>query len=461
MSSDMLEQARRHEPDVDRPRIPTRFIGDRAIAKAMLKTLPFGTKFQQECVAAHLFSGARTLGKQVRWTSDEQSRVVDPPMVFRTRAQASTDGFFRGDVCMRRADRVSAQHASHRASGDRAMRLLDIGQRDDRRSGLTSGSCSLHGSPAMSDDYRLRPARDAREWETFFGRIAHPHLMQTHAYGEAKQRAQRWHVARYVFERVDEPVAICQVLEKRVGGLRFGARVNRGPLFLDEPAADAVKEGVLRLLRTRWKIFCGGPLLIAPALDMSPQHRALLARLGFRDRGKYCHGSALFDLRPDEESMRKRLAPNWRNHLKQAERSGLSLQVSSRPESVGWMLDRHTENMRAKNFAGPSTALLQSLYEANPADFLVLRAVFDGEPLAGMILARCGRKAEYYIGWYGAAGRKFNCGNFLCWNAALEMKKAGCEWLDLGGCGDGDGFGNFKKGMRGIEYRLVGEWVGF
>lgn len=313
----------------------------------------------------------------------------------------------------------------------------------------------------MSQAYRIRPVRNMQEWQTFFRDVDHPHLMQAHAYGEAKRRAQNWHVERYVFERINEPVAICQVLEKRIGGLRIAARVNRGPLFLEHPPADAVKEEVLRLMRMHWKIFRGGPLLIAPALDMTDENRKLLERLGFRDRKRYCHVSSLFDLRPEEDKMRKCLASNWRNHLKIAERSGLALRVSNAPDSVAWMLARHTENMAVKNFAGPPSAFLQALYRECPSDFLVLQAVFEDEPMAGMILARCGRKAEYYIGWYGAQGRRYHCGNFLCWHAALEMKKAGCAWLDLGGHGVDDRFGQFKKGMRGTEYRLIGEWISY
>jgi lipid II:glycine glycyltransferase (peptidoglycan interpeptide bridge formation enzyme) len=125
------------------------------------------------------------------------------------------------------------------------------------------------------------------------------------------------------------------------------------------------------------------------------------------------------------------------------------------------MLDRHAENMKTKNFHGPEKALLRALYRSRPADFLILQAVFDGEPLAGIILTRCGQKAEYYVGWFGAAGRKYSCGNFLCWHAALETKKAGCKWLDLGGYTSTDKFSHFKQGMQGIEYKLIGEWVCF
>lgn len=313
----------------------------------------------------------------------------------------------------------------------------------------------------MSYGYHIRPVPDEQQWEECFNAIEQPHLMQSHPYGEAKKLAQHWHVDRYLFDRSGTPVAICQVLEKRLAGLRIAARINRGPLFLDGSPSQEAKENVLRLVRDQWRMFRGGPLLIAPALEMSDENKSILARLGFKDRKKYCHCSSLIDLRPDEGEMRKRLASNWRNHLKLSEKSGLRLRSSNSPESVEWMLDRHAYNMRSKNFQGPSQALLRALYQARPADFLVLQAVFDDEPVAGIILARCGRKAEYYIGWFGPAGRKFNCGNFLCWNAALKMKEAGCTWLDLGGYTSNDKFGHFKRGMRGMEYKLIGEWVGY
>jgi lipid II:glycine glycyltransferase (peptidoglycan interpeptide bridge formation enzyme) len=312
----------------------------------------------------------------------------------------------------------------------------------------------------MSNGYRIQPVLDRHRWEECFNAIEQPHLMQSHAYGEAKKLAQHWHIHRYAFERFGTPVAICQVLEKRLAGLRIASRINRGPLFVDGSPSLEVKENVLRLVRNQWRVFRGGPLLIAPALQMSDENRDMLVRLGFKDRKKYCHCSSLIDLQPDESDMRKRLASNWRNHLKLSEKSGLRLLSSNSAESVEWMLERHADNMRAKNFQGPSRALLKALYQASPADFIVLQAVFDDAPVAGMILARCGRKAEYYIGWFSPAGRKFNCGNFLCWNAALEMKKAGCRWLDLGGYSSNDKFGHFKQGMRGMEYKLIGEWIG-
>ncbi|MGI4847615.1 MAG: hypothetical protein ACRYGK_05695 [Janthinobacterium lividum] len=58
-----------------------------------------------------------------------------------------------------------------------------------------------------------------------------------------------------------------------------------------------------------------------------------------------------------------------------------------------------------------------------------------------------------------AAGRESHTGNYLFWQAILEMKKAGCRWLDVGGLFPGHGYNQFKRGMGGTEYQLSGEWV--
>jgi hypothetical protein len=311
----------------------------------------------------------------------------------------------------------------------------------------------------MTYGYRVRPVRDIFEWEECFNAVPRPHLMQSYAYGEAKKSAQHWHIRRCVFERFGTPVAICQVLEKRLGGLRVASRINRGPLFFEASPSFELKEHVMQLVHEHWRMFRGGPLLIAPALDMSEENRSILLQLGYKDRKSYCHCSSLINLLLEENEMRQRLAMTWRNRLKKSQNSGLELRSSNSQESVEWILEKHAENMRSKHFHGPSVELIRALYQARPDDFLIFQSFFKGQPLAGIILTKYGQKAEYYIGWFGSDGRKFNCGNFLYWNAALEMKKANYKWLDLGGYYSDDKFGHFKQGMRGTEYKLIGEWL--
>ena len=41
------------------------------------------------------------------------------------------------------------------------------------------------------------------------------------------------------------------------------------------------------------------------------------------------------------------------------------------------------------------------------------------------------------------------------------MKAAGCRALDLGGYTTSEKYGAYKRGMKGGEYRLCGEWLAF
>jgi len=318
----------------------------------------------------------------------------------------------------------------------------------------------LTSSADTFDAFRARAAYSAEEWNVYFHALPRPHLMQSWAYGEAKRAAAHMHVQRIVFERDNLPVALCQVLQARVAGCAVGTRINRGPVFLDAQPVYSVREGVMRMVRAHFRIGRGAPLLIAPALEDTEENRALMKGLGFRQRKKRGWVSAAIDLTLSEDELLKRLDGSWRNHLRKSLRNGLELRVANDVETVDWMMERHRENMQAKGFKGPKPALLAALYRAHPEHFKILQALHEGKPVAAMIIARYGRSAEHYVGWFGPAGRKLDSGNFLYWQAVREAKKAGLLWFDVGGYETNDRFGHFKQNMRGVEYRLCGEWVG-
>jgi hypothetical protein len=312
---------------------------------------------------------------------------------------------------------------------------------------------------------------DAAQWEALFSRVEHPHMVQTWAYGEARQAAGGgwdtrryvldaggWRPRRLVFERGDEPVAICQLFDKSLAGLRWASRLNRGPLFLDDAPGDDVVRDVYGALARRRGRGCE-VLVLAPALAAGPENRRLLAELGFRDRGKRGWRSFRVDLRLDEEQLRKNLSHRWRNRLKAAERSDLTLKVSQSWEDVEWLIARHVQNMRDKGFAGPSPALIRAFCQAAPDDFVVVQARLGDGAVAGALVHRFGGGAEFSVGWFGQEGRKVHVGNFLYWRTALELQRRGCAWLDLGGYEASAGYGSFKASMGAAPYELLNEWL--
>lgn len=310
-----------------------------------------------------------------------------------------------------------------------------------------------------SEDPRtdVSPVLGRAEWESLFELATRPHLPQSWTYGEAK-RAQGWDVERLVF-RTGETLAIAQVLTKRVAGVPIVSRINRGPLFLGSPPPDA-QATVLHALRRHWSFLRRGLLLLAPALDGGAESARALRAAGFRPRGDFAWGSSLIDLTRTLDELQQRLVPAWRNKLRKAAGS-VTLEVRTDSAAFEWMVERHVENMRVKGFAEPSAAFVRAAIAASPEDFLLLRALIDGEPHGAALLARFGRHAEYWLGWFDETARRAAAGNFLVWHAVVEMQRAGCRALDLGGFTVADRYGQFKRGMRGEEYRLSGEWLAF
>lgn len=329
-----------------------------------------------------------------------------------------------------------------------------------------SPAISTHSMPAAETGVRVArprlavvPVTDPVQWASLLAQAPKPYLPQAFAYGEGK-RAEGWSVQRLCFFDKDNVVAFCQVLELRIPGLRLLSRVNRGPIFLGDPPCPIQVGNVYRMLRQdRGRLF--SPLLIAPALEATPENLGILANAGFRQRKGRGWQSMRIDLGRSEEALRASLAPGFRNRLRAAERSGLTLRVANDDATVKWMVERHEDNKREKRFKGADGAFIRALRAAAAEDYLVFQAVLDGTPVAGMSVVRFGKLAEYHTGWFGQAGRAANAGNLLMWAILCEMRRRGCAQFDAGGLFDSHGYTRFKRGLRGSEFALAGEWIAF
>ena len=295
------------------------------------------------------------------------------------------------------------------------------------------------------------------QWESLFAQVSLPHFPQSWAYGEGK-RSQGWSVERLQFDSAEGPVALCQVLVKRVLGLPIAARINRGPLFLRNPAED-LRFAVLHALRKRWRFGRRGLLLMAPALLFDAGSSTLLRAAGFTPRKDGGWGSALIDLQASLEAIRAGLSSKWRNHLNASLKAGISVRVSADREVFGWMLDQHASNMAIKGYEGPSVPFVRNMIASSPQDFSVFQAYIDNQPVSAILVARFGTHAETYLSWTGDAGRRSNAHHLLLWHVIVELKAAGCHAIDLGGYTTSGKYGAYKRGMKGREYRLTGEWL--
>lgn len=323
----------------------------------------------------------------------------------------------------------------------------------------------------MTSTLDIRTVADRDEWEALFSQLAQPHLPQSWAFGEAARAAVDWRLRRrpldaggwrprrLIFERDGSPVAICQLLQKPLAGARWAALADRGPLFIDpDPSAETMRD-VYRTLRKARRHFGLVLILVPPLLD-EPRNANLLTEAGFRPRHVGGYRSTRVDLTLDEEAMFTKLKSKWRNQLRAGMKCNPSMTVSSAREDADWMIDRHIQNMRDKGFNAPEPAFVRALYDAAPEDFLVCRAVLNGESVAGLVAFTFGQAADYYIGWVSEAARKKNVNNFLFWETALELRRRGIRSFDLGGMRAG-ATEPFKTGLGGKDYQLIHNWLAF
>lgn len=327
----------------------------------------------------------------------------------------------------------------------------------------------------MAAELDVRKVADRDEWETLFAQVKQPHLAQSWAYGDAVAAAVDWRLRRraldaggwrpqrLVFERAGAPVAICQILQKPLGRIPLAGLLDRGPLLLNpklgpEPDIETTR-AVYTALRAARRQF-GLGLILVPALLDEPQNHELLSAAGFRPRHVGGYRSTRVDLSVGEDAMFKNLKSKWRNQYRGGMKSSPTITVSSSPEDAEWMVDRHIQNMREKGFDSPEPALVRALYEAAPDNFIVCRAVLDGDSVAGLAAVMFGHAADYYIGWVSEAARKKNINNVLFWETALELRRRGIRAFDLGGMRAG-ATEPFKTGMGGTEYQLIHNWLAF
>lgn len=324
----------------------------------------------------------------------------------------------------------------------------------------------------MDNEYTAREIlRD--EWDTFWSRVEMSNLLQSWEYGDAKNAAESWIPSRFVVENIDgKAIAIAQVLTKTFplfGGL---ARLNRGPLFLDcrDELSEIDLAKVLNALvylktKNRWWLF-----FIAPELKNNQLTKNNLSIFKAKRRSLVPWGSSLLNLNLDEETLFKNLNGKWRNLLRKAQKSDLKVhQILKGTGDFDRMIYSYNQTKKKKNFAGIPSNLLLELANHNTCNwsfnaYLAESSTSEASStdIAGIVVSVChGDTATYLIGDTNQEGRRLNANYLLLWRSILDAKAFGCKYFDLGGLNQNTpkGIAHFKRGVKGEEYLLIGEYI--
>lgn len=292
-------------------------------------------------------------------------------------------------------------------------------------------------------------------------------LPQCWAYGAARAARGGWRVERGVVERSGDTIGAAQVMVRALPAVGGGlAWVGRGPLWrLDGADSDGwdTLADVLSALRRHYVDEHGLYLRVAPPVTPGPAAERAFAASGFRATDVLGWASAIVDLRQPGESLRAALAQKWRNSLNKAERLGLSVVRVEDGPPFDAFLNEYRAFIGQRGFSTTVTPeLLAALQDSLPAarKLVAYRASHRATPLGSVLIARCGLSAEYLAGTVLDAGRAFNVGQLLLWQAITDMKADGFSWFDVGGMDPAltpRGIYDFKRGLGGTPYRYSNE----
>ncbi len=302
---------------------------------------------------------------------------------------------------------------------------------------------------------------DAQAWDAAVADLDGLSLVQTWAYGEAKARTGPWRVERGEISRDGRPVALFQALIRNLPmGLPRGlAWINRAPLRSADDDGAAPLADCLAALNRHFAEQRGLYLRVAPPVfDATPVEDVD----GLRPAAAGW-ASAILDLTPPAEDLRRHLKGKWRGHLNKGERAGLDVRSGADDDLFAAFVDHHRQLIEDRGFATTLTpdllACLQDLLP-NERKMTVWLAYRDGDLLGSVLMARYGDTCEYLAGNINPEGRRLNTGQVLLWQALTAMREAGCRRLDVSGMDPDttpDGILTFKQGLGATPYRLTAE----
>jgi lipid II:glycine glycyltransferase (peptidoglycan interpeptide bridge formation enzyme) len=305
---------------------------------------------------------------------------------------------------------------------------------------------------------------DLQTYESLYGQCVQSNILQSAVYGEAKRLVEGFDVKRMVIRESGKPVALYQVLTKRVPLLGKVARINRGPLCIGNGSLPA--EALKRLFKSFYEEWIVGQrsfLQMAPNIQDGLLNSEDFEGAGFIPSVEPHWQSGWLSLDQPKDNLRKALQQKWRNLLNKAEKMGTELHPVGNEVDMDFLLSEYDRFMKDRDFQSTSSSLIKAMYRSSHDSIFAVIARKQDRYLGAVVIVKHGDAATYLVGITSDEGRKANANYLLLWNGLIHCMEAGLRWFDIGGIDEVNtpGIAHFKKGLGYTPYQLVGEFEGY
>jgi lipid II:glycine glycyltransferase (peptidoglycan interpeptide bridge formation enzyme) len=310
---------------------------------------------------------------------------------------------------------------------------------------------------------------NASAWDSFLADHPNHHILQASAWGELKA-AFGWQPVRValgsrgaqiLFRSLPMGFTLAYIPKGPVGdpAFEFG---GRGEFWPKVDAACRQRRAVLlKLEPDHWEADDAGrwrlpPVGFIPSPQTIQPPRTLVV-----------------DLTGDEEAVLGRMKQKTRYNIKLALKKGIFVRPSADVETFHRLM---VITGQREGFGIHSLSYYQRAYDLfHPrCGCELFMAEYEGEPLGGLMVFACGRRAWYLYGASADAHRERMPTYLLQWEAMRWARAQGCTEYDLWGVPDVDdaaleagftehssglwGVYRFKRGFGGQVRRAAGPW---
>lgn len=304
-----------------------------------------------------------------------------------------------------------------------------------------------------------RSITQPEQWTQFLQQHPYNYFLQTWQWSEFQNQSLGKPVYRLGFYDNEKLVGLALAI---VETTRFGqfVYIPRGPV-IDWSNSQLVPQALSALInffaRKNYFQLRLEPLVLLAQSEVVKQ----LTEFGFRTAIKAIQVELawVLDLNQTEADLLKNMRKNTRYYIKRGQKLGLTVEFSTSEEDFSWFVSLLQQASRRKGFLVAEANYLQQEFSFLKGEVLQLAlAKWQGQPVAGALLAYYGQEASYLHAAMIDDQEKLEPSYYLQWECIRKAKSLGLAKYNFWGVVSdqnyhpghpGYGYSNFKKGFGG------------